>query len=68
MKKASRFTVWRNSKTRTVTMYSTQARRFDADGDIVTNGGRVLGVTAKGKDLKEAARQRIRGDRVDQFR
>ena len=28
--------------------------RFDADGDIVTNGGRVLGVTAKGKDLKEA--------------
>ena len=26
----------------------------DEDGDIVTNGGRVLGVTAKGKDLKEA--------------
>ena len=25
-----------------------------ADGNIVTNGGRVLGVTAKGKDLKEA--------------
>lgn len=25
-----------------------------ADGRIVTNGGRVLGVTAKGKDLKEA--------------
>ena len=25
-----------------------------ADGQIVTNGGRVLGVTAKGKDLKEA--------------
>lgn len=25
-----------------------------ADGKIVTNGGRVLGVTAKGKDLKEA--------------
>ena len=24
------------------------------DGEIVTNGGRVLGVTAKGKDLKEA--------------
>ena len=24
------------------------------DGQIVTNGGRVLGVTAKGKDLKEA--------------
>ena len=25
-----------------------------ADGALVTNGGRVLGVTAKGKDLKEA--------------
>jgi len=25
-----------------------------SDGKIVTNGGRVLGVTAKGKDLKEA--------------
>lgn len=24
------------------------------DGEIVTNGGRVLGITAKGKDLKEA--------------
>ena len=24
------------------------------DGEIVTNGGRVLGVTATGKDLKEA--------------
>ena len=30
------------------------AADFDEDGDIVTNGGRVLGVTAKGKDLKEA--------------
>lgn len=28
--------------------------KFDADGKIVTNGGRVLGVTAIGKDLKEA--------------
>lgn len=28
--------------------------RFDAQGQIVTNGGRVLGVTAVGKDLKEA--------------
>lgn len=24
------------------------------DGEIVTNGGRVLGITAKGKTLKEA--------------
>lgn len=28
--------------------------KFDADGDIVTNGGRVLGVTATGADLKAA--------------
>lgn len=27
---------------------------FDADGEITTNGGRVLGVTATGSDLKEA--------------
>lgn len=28
--------------------------RFDSDGAIVTNGGRVLGVTATGSNLKEA--------------
>lgn len=28
--------------------------KFDADGDVVTNGGRVLGVTATGPDLKAA--------------
>lgn len=28
--------------------------KFDEAGDIVTNGGRVLGVTAKGNTLKEA--------------
>ena len=28
--------------------------RNSTDDQIVTNGGRVLGVTAKGKDLKEA--------------
>lgn len=28
--------------------------RFDAAGKVVTNGGRVLGVTATGADLKEA--------------
>ncbi len=28
--------------------------KFDGEGRIVTNGGRVLGVTAKGADLKEA--------------
>ena len=29
--------------------------KFDAEGNILTNGGRVLGVTATGKDLKEAS-------------
>ena len=28
--------------------------KLDADGRFVTNGGRVLGVTAKGADLREA--------------
>jgi len=28
--------------------------KFDQDGNIVTNGGRVLGITAKGATLKEA--------------
>lgn len=28
--------------------------KFGAHGDIVTNGGRVLGITALGRDLKEA--------------
>lgn len=28
--------------------------KFNENGEIVTNGGRVLGVTAKGADLKEA--------------
>jgi phosphoribosylamine--glycine ligase len=28
--------------------------KFDENGDIVTNGGRVLGITALGNDLKEA--------------
>lgn len=34
--------------------------RFDSDGDIVTNGGRVLGVTAKGTTLREAREQAYR--------
>ena len=28
--------------------------KLDEDGDFITNGGRVLGITAKGSDLKEA--------------
>jgi len=34
--------------------YVFHAGTANKDGKIVTNGGRVLGVTAKGKDLKEA--------------
>ena len=30
---------------------------FDSEGRIVTNGGRVLGITATGKDLKEARKK-----------
>ena len=37
--------------------------KFDENGDIVTNGGRVLGITATGADLKEA-RKKLRGNRV----
>ena len=31
--------------------------KFDDEGRVVTNGGRVLGITAKGKDLKEARKK-----------
>ena len=31
--------------------------KFDADGRVVTNGGRVLGITAKGATLHEARRK-----------
>lgn len=34
--------------------YCFHAGTKESDGQIVTNGGRVLGITAKGKDLKEA--------------
>lgn len=34
--------------------YCFHAGTAPADGQIVTNGGRVLGITAKGKDLKSA--------------
>jgi phosphoribosylamine--glycine ligase len=40
--------------------------KFDAEGRIVTNGGRVLGITALGKDLKEArAKAYIATDWID---
>ena len=34
--------------------YCFHAGTKQKDGQIVTNGGRVLGITATGKDLKEA--------------
>ncbi|MBR4529679.1 MAG: phosphoribosylamine--glycine ligase [Lachnospiraceae bacterium] len=44
--------------------------RFDGDGRIVTNGGRVLGVTAVGPDLKSArsrAYEAVKWVRFDQM-
>ena len=41
--------------------------KFDEDGRIVTNGGRVLGVTAKGKDLREARRNAYAATKWVQF-
>lgn len=37
------------------------------DGQIVTNGGRVVGITAKGKDLKEARRNAYEATEWIQF-
>ena len=36
------------------TLSALPGTKFDENGTIVTNGGRVLGITATGKDLKEA--------------
>lgn len=41
--------------------------KFDADGNIVTNGGRVLGVTATGKNLKEARANAYKATEVVHF-
>ena len=38
------------------------------DGQIVTNGGRVVGITATGSNLKEARKKCLCGNRVDHFR
>ena len=40
--------------------------RFDGD-QIVTNGGRVLGITATGKDLKEARKNAYEATEWIQF-
>lgn len=39
---------------------------LDADGDYIATGGRVLGITAKGKDLEEARERAYRA--VDEIK
>ena len=54
MRRASRLREWKTSRVRMIISYSMQVLKFNEEGKVVTNGGRVLGVTALGKDLKEA--------------
>ncbi len=41
--------------------------KFDSDGKVVTNGGRVVAVTALGKDLQEARRKAYEATEWVQF-
>lgn len=41
--------------------------KFDENGTLVTNGGRVLGITAKGHDLKEARKNAYKATEWVQF-
>lgn len=41
--------------------------KFDENGTLVTNGGRVLGITAKGADLKEARKNAYEATEWVQF-
>ena len=41
--------------------------KFDENGTLVTNGGRVLGITAKGSDLREARRHAYEATEWVQF-
>ena len=45
----------------------TEDCEFDAEGNYVTNGGRVLGVTAKGKTLVEARANAYKATELVQF-
>ena len=47
--------------------YVFHAGTANKDGKIVTNGGRVLGVTAKGKDLKEARTNAYEATKLIEF-
>ena len=52
--KGKKITGLENFKDKDVYYVFHAGSKFDAEGNILTNGGRVLGVTATGKDLKEA--------------
>ena len=54
-------------RTKTISTFSTPAPRCK-DGKVVTNGGRVLCVTALGDKVKIAAEARLRGRREDPLR
>ena len=54
MKKDSRSKVWRTSAHKDGYYCFHAGSKLNEEGRIVTNGGRVLGVTAKGATLKEA--------------
>ena len=41
--------------------------KFDGNGTLITNGGRVLGITAKGADLKEARKNAYKATEWVQF-
>ena len=53
-KRVCRSGAWRTLKARTVTTCSMREPSSARRDRYLTNGGRVLGVTALGKDLKEA--------------
>ena len=53
-------------RTKTDTTVSMRETKFK-DGEIVTNGGRVLGITAKGETLKRSQKECICCYRVDQL-
>ena len=47
--------------------YCFHAGTREEDGKLLTNGGRVLGITAKGKDLKEARANAYEATKLIQF-
>ena len=47
----------RSLREKRITSVSMPEQNFNEAGKIVTNGGRVLGITATGADLKEARKK-----------